>query len=57
MIAHRLSTISYADRIVVLVNGRIVEEGRHEDLMALEGEYFKLHQMQFSKNAGVDCPK
>ncbi len=57
VIAHRLSTISYADRIVVLVNGRIVEEGRHEDLMALEGEYFKLHQMQFSKNAGVDCPK
>ncbi|MDD2316096.1 MAG: lipid A export permease/ATP-binding protein MsbA [Desulfobacterales bacterium] len=57
VIAHRLSTISYADRIVVLVNGRIVEQGRHEDLMALEGEYFKLHQMQFSKNAGVDCPK
>lgn len=57
VIAHRLSTISYADRIVVLVNGRIVEQGRHEDLMALEGEYFKLHQMQFSKNAGVDFSK
>lgn len=56
VIAHRLSTISYADRIVVLVNGLIVEQGRHEDLMALEGEYFKLYQMQFSKNAGVDLP-
>jgi len=47
VIAHRLSTIRNADRIVVVVNGRIVEEGRHEDLLALNGEYHKLYTMQF----------
>jgi subfamily B ATP-binding cassette protein MsbA len=48
VIAHRLSTIRNADRIIVLVDGRIVEEGRHEQLMALEREYYKLYQMQFA---------
>ena len=48
VIAHRLSTIGYADRIVVLINGRIVEEGKHEELIALKGEYCKLYQLQFS---------
>lgn len=48
VIAHRLSTIAHADRIVVLVGGKIVEEGTHDDLMALGGEYFKLHTMQFN---------
>lgn len=48
IIAHRLSTIGYAHRIVVISGGRIVEEGTHEDLIALEGEYHKLYQMQFS---------
>ncbi len=52
VIAHRLSTISKADRIVVIVNGRIVEQGRHADLLAARGEYYKLHQMQFVRNAG-----
>jgi subfamily B ATP-binding cassette protein MsbA len=47
MIAHRLSTIRNADRIIVLVNGEIVEEGNHEALLEKKGEYFKLHQMQF----------
>lgn len=47
VIAHRLSTIGYANRIIVIINGRIVEEGRHEELMAKEGEYHKLYQMQF----------
>ncbi len=47
VIAHRLSTIGNADRIIVLVDGRIVEEGRHEQLMSLEREYYKLYQMQF----------
>ncbi|MDQ1277767.1 MAG: ATP-binding cassette, subfamily bacterial MsbA, partial [Thermodesulfobacteriota bacterium] len=50
MIAHRLSTIRSADRIIVLVNGRIVEEGTHEYLLDKKGEYFKLYQMQFSED-------
>lgn len=47
IIAHRLSTIGYAHRIIVLSGGRIVEEGTQEDLLALRGEYYKLHEMQF----------
>lgn len=50
VIAHRLSTISYANRIVVIVGGRIVEEGEHEALLARKGEYYTLYQMQFSEN-------
>lgn len=48
VIAHRLSTVSHADRVVVIVGGEVVEEGRHEDLLALDGEYSKLYNMQFS---------
>jgi len=47
VIAHRLSTIGYANRIIVIIDGRIVEEGKHEELMVKEGEYCKLYQMQF----------
>ncbi len=47
VIAHRLSTIGYANRIIVIIDGQIVEEGGHEELMAKEGEYCKLYQMQF----------
>ncbi len=50
VIAHRLSTISFAHRIIVIVDGRIVEEGNHEELLARRGEYFKLYQMQFNKD-------
>ena len=50
VIAHRLSTIRSADRIIVIVNGRVVEEGKHEDLLALSGEYHKLYNMQFKNN-------
>ena len=48
VIAHRLSTIRSADRIVVLVRGRIVEQGTHEELLALGAEYRKLHDLQFA---------
>jgi len=47
VIAHRLSTIGYASRIIVIVNGEIVEQGTHEDLMVRQGEYHKLYEMQF----------
>jgi subfamily B ATP-binding cassette protein MsbA len=48
VIAHRLSTVNKAHRIIVLVDGEIVEEGNHDALIARQGEYYKLHQMQFS---------
>jgi subfamily B ATP-binding cassette protein MsbA len=51
VIAHRLSTIAYASRIVVIEKGTIVEEGKHGELIALEGEYYKLYQMQFNNNS------
>ena len=50
VIAHRLSTIDYADRIVVIVNGRVEEEGKQEELISMQGEFFKLYQMQYSND-------
>lgn len=47
VIAHRLSTIKNADRIIVVKNGMIVEEGKHETLLALHGEYESLHRIQY----------
>ncbi|MGK0453152.1 MAG: subfamily B ATP-binding cassette protein MsbA [Paraglaciecola sp.] len=46
VIAHRLSTIQKADTIVVMKKGKIVEQGKHEELLAKKGEYFKLVSMQ-----------
>lgn len=54
VIAHRLSTIKYANRIVVMVNGRIVEEGTHEELLKQNGEYTKLYMMQFREANGKE---
>ncbi|RJP38974.1 MAG: lipid A export permease/ATP-binding protein MsbA [Desulfobacteraceae bacterium] len=56
VIAHRLSTISYADRIIVVSGGRIVEQGTHTALLAEKGEYHHLHQMQFTENRETDAP-
>jgi subfamily B ATP-binding cassette protein MsbA len=50
IIAHRLSTIGYAHRILVIEDGRIVEKGVHEQLLARRGEYYKLYRMQFADN-------
>ena len=46
VIAHRLSTIQKADRILVLKNGQIVEQGKHQELLDQKGEYFRFHQIQ-----------
>ena len=51
VIAHRLSTIRNADRILVLVRGQIVEQGTHEQLLAMNGDYRKLHDLQFAAPA------
>jgi ATP-binding cassette subfamily B protein len=51
VIAHRLSTIRRADRIVVIHQGRLVEEGTHDALLAQGGLYAKLHAIQFAETA------
>ena len=53
VIAHRLSTIQNCDRIVVLRQGRIEEEGTHQELLKLRGLYYKLYQLQYQDEALV----
>ena len=48
VIAHRLSTVQHADHIVVLQQGSVVEEGTHDELLALQGLYSHLYTVQFS---------
>ena len=46
IIAHRLSTVRNADRIIVVHDGMIVEQGTHEELVSLDGRYAHLHRLQ-----------
>ncbi len=56
VIAHRLSTVRTVDRIVVVHRGRIVEEGRHEELLALGGLYSRLYRLQLADTADLAPP-
>lgn len=51
IVAHRLSTIVNADKILVISKGRITEQGTHQELMALKGDYYNLYVSQFSEEA------
>jgi len=51
VVAHRLSTIKNADEIAVISKGRIVEQGSHDELMALDGMYTKLYNLQFKMDS------
>jgi len=51
VIAHRLSTVLNADRICVMMGGRIVESGKHAELLAAGGHYARLYRLQFEPEA------
>ena len=54
MIAHRLSTIREADNVVVMHEGRIVEQGTHDKLMENRGYYYTLYAMQWRTDSAAD---
>ena len=56
IIAHRLSTVRRADRVLVLDRGRVVEEGRHDELLAAEGLYARLYRGQFRNGELLAAP-
>src|SRR5262249_8607285 len=55
-IAHRLSTIARMDRLIVMDQGRIVEQGRHDELLALDGHYALLWKHQSGGFLPIDAP-
>ena len=54
IIAHRLSTVRSADRILVIQNGKITEDGTHHELIAKRGYYYQLYTNQFQEERGMD---
>ena len=54
IIAHRLSTIRSADRILVISNGEIIEDGTHRQLIARQGHYYQLYTNQFQEEQGLE---
>ena len=54
IIAHRLSTIRSADRILVIQNGKITEDGTHQQLIAKQGYYYQLYTNQFQEEQGLE---
>lgn len=57
LIAHRLSTIAHADRIFVLDNGQLAEQGTHDELLAKHGVYFELWQTQIQEQTALNGPQ
>jgi ATP-binding cassette subfamily B protein/subfamily B ATP-binding cassette protein MsbA len=55
IIAHRLSTIRNADRVAVLKDGQVAEEGRHRDLLAAHGEYWQYHSLQLEGGSVLEA--
>jgi ABC-type multidrug transport system fused ATPase/permease subunit len=56
IIAHRLSTVHRADLILVMEDGRVVERGKHDDLMAARGSYYEMVQRQAQSQGPIDEP-
>lgn len=56
VISHRFSTVRLADRICVLADGRVVEEGTHEELLLMGGRYHRLFSLQAARFADRDEP-
>ena len=54
IVAHRLSTIQHADNIILLSSGQIVEQGNHQELLALKGMYHQLYTLQYTKQQLLD---
>jgi ATP-binding cassette subfamily B protein len=49
IVAHRLSTIQHCDNIILLDQGRIIEQGNHQELLSQKGRYHQLYMLQYSK--------
>jgi len=49
IVAHRLSTIQHADNIILLSQGKIVEQGNHQQLLQQRGKYYQLYTLQYNK--------